>query len=96
MIPGRTLRTGVWLRIATKWAIAAFRPEMTAFRESRPLSRSGMPWVIQSQGIAFADGRLSRIDFAFGASCEIQRLYFAAGDTDVGFGPYSSKSTLAG
>jgi len=41
---------------------------MTAFRESQPRSRSDMPGVIQSQGIAFADGRQSRTDFAFGVS----------------------------
>ena len=41
---------------------------MTAFRESQPRSRSDLLWVIQSRGIAFADGRQSRIDFAFGAS----------------------------
>jgi hypothetical protein len=41
---------------------------MTAFRESRHRSRGDTPEMIQSQGIAFAGGRQSRIDFAFGAS----------------------------
>ncbi len=57
--------SGVWQRFATKWAIAALKPEMTAFRESRPCSRSEIPAIIESQGIAIADARQSRIDFAF-------------------------------
>ena len=61
-------RTGVWQRFATNWAIAALKPVTTAFREIQLRSRSDMPGVIQSQGIAFADGRQSRTDFAFGAS----------------------------
>jgi hypothetical protein len=43
------------------------KPEMTAFRESRPRPGSDLPGVIQFEGIALAEGRRSRIDFAFGA-----------------------------
>jgi hypothetical protein len=41
--------------LATNRAIAALRPEMTAFRGSQPRPGSDRPGVIPLQGIAFAD-----------------------------------------
>ncbi len=61
-------RTGVWQRFATNWAVAVFKPVTTAFRESRLRSLRDVSGVIRSQGVAFAVGRQSRTDFAFGAS----------------------------